>query len=53
MAEAYGVKAFKVSDPADLGKTLRAAADHSGPVLVDIAAQPLEEAAAPVSQWMG
>ncbi|MBN9063222.1 MAG: thiamine pyrophosphate-binding protein [Rhizobiales bacterium] len=53
VAEAYGVKAFKVSDPADLGKTLRAAADHSGPVLVDIAAQPLEEAAAPVSQWMG
>lgn len=53
VAEAYGVKAFKVADPADLGKTLRAAADHGGPVLVDIAAQPLEEAAAPVSQWMG
>ena len=30
-----------------------AAAEHDGPALVDIASQPLEEAAAPVSQWMG
>jgi acetolactate synthase-1/2/3 large subunit len=53
IAEAYGVKAFAVEDPADLRATLQRAAEHDGPALVDIATQPLEEAAAPVSQWQG
>jgi acetolactate synthase I/II/III large subunit len=53
IAEAYGVKAFAVDDPAELKATLRRAAEHEGPVLVEIATQPLEEAAAPVSQWQG
>ncbi|MGZ8266663.1 MAG: hypothetical protein ACXW20_04245 [Burkholderiales bacterium] len=29
------------------------AAAHDGPALVDVVAQSLEEAAAPVLQWMG
>lgn len=53
VAEAYGVKAFRVEDPAGLGAALRAAISHDGPALVDVITQPLEEAAAPVSQWMG
>ncbi|MCW5729673.1 MAG: thiamine pyrophosphate-binding protein [Alphaproteobacteria bacterium] len=53
VAEAYGVKSYQVADPADLRETLRRAAQHDGPCLVDIIMQPLEEAAAPVSQWMG
>lgn len=53
VAEAFGVKAFTVEDPADLRAALDAAIAHEGPSLVDVIAQPLEEAAAPVSQWMG
>jgi acetolactate synthase I/II/III large subunit len=53
IAEAYGVKAFRVDDPGELTATLKRAVEHDGPVLVDIASQPLEEAAAPVSQWQG
>jgi acetolactate synthase-1/2/3 large subunit len=53
VAQAYGVKSFTVRDPAELGATLRQAIATEGPVLVDVVAQPLEEAAAPVSQWMG
>jgi len=53
VAEVYGVKAFSVEDPDDLQATLRKAVEHDGPVLVDIASQPLELAAAPVSQWQG
>ena len=36
-----------------LGAVLREAAEHDGPALVDIITQSLEEAAAPVLQWMG
>jgi acetolactate synthase-1/2/3 large subunit len=53
VAEAYGLKAFSVVDPTDLARTLQAAMEHNGPALVDIVVQPLQEAAAPVSQWMG
>ncbi|OZI20104.1 acetolactate synthase [Bordetella genomosp. 9] len=53
IAEAYGVKAWRVEDPAQLESALRAAMEHDGPALVDIVAQPLQDAAAPVSQWMG
>jgi len=52
VAEAFGVKAFKVANPADLKPTLAAAAEHGGPVLVDILAQPLQDARAPVSEWV-
>lgn len=52
VAEAYGVKAFRVEDPALLKDTLRLAVEHDGPTLVDVIAQPLNEAAAPVSEWI-
>jgi acetolactate synthase-1/2/3 large subunit len=53
IAEGYGVKAWRVEEPAQLGPALRSALDHGGPALVDIVVQSLEEAAAPVLQWMG
>ncbi|MBY4891271.1 thiamine pyrophosphate-binding protein [Rhodobacteraceae bacterium N5(2021)] len=53
VATAYGVKAWRVEDPTDLETTLKEAIAHDGPTLVDIIAQPLEEAAAPVRRWMG
>jgi acetolactate synthase-1/2/3 large subunit len=53
IAEAYGVKAWRLEDPAEVEKTIRAAISHDGPTLVDVVVQPLEQSAAPVSQWMG
>ena len=53
VAESYGVKAWRVDDPAGLAPALREALEHDGPTLVDIVTQSLEEAAAPVLQWMG
>ena len=53
IAEGYGVRSWKVEDPQALGAILREAAGHDGPALVDVIAQPLEDAAAPVLQWMG
>jgi acetolactate synthase-1/2/3 large subunit len=52
VAEAFGVKAWTVRDPADLRKVLKQAIEHGGPTLVDIIAQPLHEARAPVSEWV-
>ncbi len=52
VAEAFGVKAFTVKDPADLRKTLKQAVEHGGPTLVDVICQPLHEARAPVSEWV-
>jgi acetolactate synthase-1/2/3 large subunit len=52
VAEAYGVKAWRVSDPAQLKAVLAAAAEHGGPALVDVITQPLHEARAPVSEWV-
>ncbi|OZI62171.1 thiamine pyrophosphate-binding protein [Bordetella genomosp. 11] len=53
IAEAYEVKSWRVEDPAQLESALRAAMEHDGPALVDVLAQPLQDTAAPVSQWMG
>ena len=52
IAEAYGVKAWRVSDPGELDAVMRAAIAHDGPTLIDVIAQPLEESAVPVSRWM-
>ena len=52
VAEAFGVKAFRVERPEGLKAALVAAAEHGGPALVDIIAQPLHEARAPVSEWV-
>lgn len=53
IAEAYGVKAWTVDDPTDVAAVISAAVRHDGPSLVDVIAQPLEQSAVPVSQWMG
>ncbi len=52
VAAAYGVKSWSVSDPTKLRAALQAAARHGGPALVDVIAQPLQEANAPVSEWI-
>ncbi len=53
IAEAFGLKAWSVSDPAQLDDVVRQALAHDGPTLIDVISQPLEEAAVPVSRWMG
>jgi acetolactate synthase-1/2/3 large subunit len=52
VAEAYGLKAWRVTEPADLAGALKAALSHAGPSLVDIVCQPLQDAKAPVSEWV-
>ena len=52
VAEAFGVKSWKVEKPGDLKGAFEAAAAHGGPALVDVITQPLHEAKAPVSEWV-
>jgi len=52
VAEAYGVKSWRVTDPRQLGAALREAVAHGAPSLVDVVCQPLHEAKAPVSEWV-
>ncbi|MBV8602536.1 MAG: thiamine pyrophosphate-binding protein, partial [Candidatus Eremiobacteraeota bacterium] len=52
IAEAYGVKSWRVTAPRELGEALGAAIRHDGPALVDVVVQPLHEARAPVSEWV-
>ena len=52
VAAAFGVKSWRVTEPNDLRKALNAALEHAGPSLVDIVCQPLQEAQAPVSEWI-
>jgi acetolactate synthase-1/2/3 large subunit len=52
VAEAFGVRSFRVTDPGKLASTLKEAVNFSGPTLVDIVCQPLHEAKAPVSEWV-
>jgi acetolactate synthase-1/2/3 large subunit len=53
IAAAYGVKSWRVEDPAMLERVLKEAIAHDGPTLVDVVVQPLEQTAAPVRRWMG
>jgi acetolactate synthase I/II/III large subunit len=53
VAQAYGVKSWTVNDPQKLETTLKQAIECGEPALIDIISQPLQDAAAPVSQWMG
>ncbi|UWQ43471.1 thiamine pyrophosphate-binding protein (plasmid) [Leisingera aquaemixtae] len=53
VAEAFGVKAWRVETPEDLEQAVQEAFAHDGPTLIDVACQALEEAAAPVRRWMG
>jgi acetolactate synthase-1/2/3 large subunit len=53
VAEAFGVKSWRVENPADVDKAIQAALAHDGPALVDVISQELQDTAVPVSQWMG
>jgi len=52
VAEAFGVRSWRVTDPKDLKSVLKTAISASEPTLVDIVCQPLHEAKAPVSEWV-
>ena len=52
VAAAYGIKSFTASNPADLSATLKKAIHYDGPTLVDIISEPLQDSAAPVSEWV-
>ncbi len=52
VASAFGVKSWSVEDPNTLQGVLKQAVDHDSPTLVDVISQPLNEAAAPVSEWI-
>jgi acetolactate synthase-1/2/3 large subunit len=52
VAEAFGVRAWRVTEPADLRGALAAALEAAGPNVVDVCCQPLHEARAPVSEWV-
>jgi acetolactate synthase-1/2/3 large subunit len=53
VAEAFGVKSWRVEDPNELDAVIQAALNHPGPALIDVVSQQLQDAATPVSQWMG
>jgi acetolactate synthase-1/2/3 large subunit len=52
VAAAFGVKSWKVEDPAELRGVLKKATEAGEPTLVDVICQPLHEARAPVSEWI-
>jgi acetolactate synthase-1/2/3 large subunit len=52
VAAAFGVKSWRVTEPNKLAKVLKEALAYGGPNLVDIVCQPLQEAKAPVSEWI-
>nr|WP_290128906.1 thiamine pyrophosphate-binding protein [Hoeflea alexandrii] len=52
VANAFGVKSWRVENPGELEVVLRQVLVHDGPTLVDVISQPLHEAAAPVSEWV-
>jgi acetolactate synthase-1/2/3 large subunit len=52
VAEAFGVRSWRVTDPRELNAVLKKAFEFQEPTLVDIVCQPLHEARAPVSEWV-
>ncbi len=52
VATAFGIRAWSVEDPHKLDEALAQALAHDGPSLVDVIAQPLQDAEAPVSEWV-
>jgi len=52
VAEVYGLKTWRVEEPSELTSKLAAALNCSGPALIDVICQPLQEANAPVSEWV-
>jgi len=52
VADAFGVRSWRVTDPQELGSVFKKAISHDGPALVDVVTQALHEARAPVSEWV-
>ena len=52
VATAFGIRSWRVTDPRQLENTLKQAFAAGEPTLVDIVCQPLQEAKAPVSEWV-
>ena len=52
IARAYGLEAWRVQESQALRPALAAVIAADGPTLVDVIAQPLHEARAPVSEWV-
>jgi acetolactate synthase-1/2/3 large subunit len=53
VAAAFGLKSWKVEKPGDLKKIISQAVKYKkGPCLIDIISQPLQDAKAPVSEWI-
>ncbi len=52
VASAFGVPSWRVEDPTELDEVLRQAVPKDGPTLIDVISQPLQEANAPVSEWI-
>mgnify|MGYP005845797823 CR=1 FL=1 len=52
VARAYGLKGWRVEHPRDLAPALKAALEASGPALVDVVVQQLQDARAPVAAWV-
>ena len=52
VAEAFGARSWRVTDPGKLKEALQKALSADGPTLVDVVCQPLHEAKAPVSEWV-
>ncbi|MBT3533143.1 MAG: thiamine pyrophosphate-binding protein, partial [Rhodospirillaceae bacterium] len=52
VADAFGLQTWRVEDPDELHTKLAAALNCPGPSLVDVVCQPLQEANAPVSEWV-
>ena len=52
VASAYGIKSWRVEDPRQLQSIFRQAVEYGGPTLVDVICQPLQDAKAPVSEWV-
>ena len=52
VAQAYGIRSWRVENPNGLGPALEQALAYAGPTLIDVVCQPLHEAAAPVSEWV-
>ena len=52
VANAFGIPATRVTRPQQLEGILREAVHGDGPCLVDVVCQPLQDAQAPVSEWI-
>ncbi len=52
VASAFGVPSWKVETPEQLEPALKQALSAAGPTLIDVISQPLQEATAPVSEWI-